>query len=170
MKKMLTPLLALGLLAGCSTVAVNSETARDANLANFKTFGWYAAPGAQGKPESLADQDIRSSIEKNLAAKGITHAAEGNPDFFVAFHTKTQQEMNVADYGYGYWGGWGPDVYTYTQGTIVIDFIDPKSNKVFWHGTASGVVDHPENPNAEKIDSAVSKVMERYQTTPVAAQ
>jgi hypothetical protein len=53
-------------------------------------------------------------------------------------------------------------VNEYTQGTLFIDFIDPKTNQVFWRGTASAVVNHPENPNGKKLASAVDKVMKKY--------
>ena len=50
----------------------------------------------------------------------------------------------------------------YTQGTLFIDFIDPKTKQVFWRGTASAVADHPENPDTGKLAKAVDKVMAKY--------
>ena len=155
-------------LAGCAPISVRSQAAPDVNLANYKTFAFFTGP-MPGAPETLVEQDIRNSVERNLAARGMTPAA-GKPDFYVAYHTQLQQKLSATNYGYGYWGGWGPDFYTYTQGTIVLDFIDPRTNKVFWHGTATSVVNHPENPDGQKIDAAVSKLLQHYPTTPVATE
>ncbi|MBS2027205.1 MAG: DUF4136 domain-containing protein [Deltaproteobacteria bacterium] len=147
-------------LAGCAPISVRSQAAPDVNFAGYKTYAFFTAL-APGAPETVVEQDIRGSLERNLATHGMVPAT-GKPDFLVAYHTQLQQKLSATNYGYGYWGGWGPDFYTYTQGTIVLDFIDPKTNKVFWHGTATSVVSHPENPDASKIDAAITKLLERY--------
>jgi hypothetical protein len=84
-----------------------------------------------------------------------------------------QQEVGVSGWGapgWGYigwggygWGGW--DVYTWTQGTLIVDFTDPRTNQVVWRGTASAVVNHPENPSPKKVEKAVNKLMAHYPVT-----
>jgi hypothetical protein len=38
-----------------------------------------------------------------------------------------------------------------------------------WRGTAEGVIEHPQNPNLQKVARAVDKVMAKY-PPPVMAQ
>ncbi|HEY3353945.1 MAG TPA: DUF4136 domain-containing protein [Polyangia bacterium] len=161
MKRNLIGLAAAVLLvvSGCGA-SVNSTMAPNVNLSQYRTFGWYT-PATGAKPQSLADQEIRAALQRSLAAKGIVEATTGKPDFLVAYHTIMQQEA-APDYGYGYYGGWGGDAYTYTQGTLVVDFIDPQQRKVFWRGTASQVVNDPNNVDRKKLDDAVSKLVKQY--------
>jgi hypothetical protein len=50
-------------------------------------------------------------------------------------------------------------VTSYTTGTIIVDFLDPRTHTVIWRGSASSTVDHPDNPDPDKIVHAVDKMM-----------
>lgn len=161
--------IALFATAGCSGITANSNTAPGANLGNYRTYGWYQPPS--GEMQSVAEQEVRSALERELAQKGLVPATTEPPDFLVAYHATKQQKVSVTPsygpYGYGYWGyRWGsfPDVSTYTEGTLIVDFIDPKTNQVFWRGSAQGVVEHPNNPDLHRIDTAVAKLVKQYPT------
>ena len=164
--------VALLLAAGaCSGITANSKLAPGTNLAQYHTYAWHN--GVSGQAEGIGEQEVRSQLQAQLAEKGMTLATSTPPDFLVAYHGKKEQKVDVYPGGYGYWGyGWGgfPDVETYTQGTLIVDFIDPKTNKVFWRGTASGVLDNPDNPNMGKIDTAVAKLVQQYPTQMAATQ
>jgi hypothetical protein len=145
---------------GCGAT-VHTSMSPTANIGQYKTFGFYSSPYKQGRPETLADQDIRAAIAQNLQAKGLAEAT-GIPDFFVAYHVVEQQKLEANDIGYGFWGFGGVDLTTYTQGTLVVDFIDPRTRKVFWRGTASQIVNDPNNVNQAQLDAAVAKLVSRY--------
>jgi hypothetical protein len=159
--------VAAGFASGC--VTVKATTAPQANLSHYRTFSWFQPQtppkaGTISFEQTPAGQIIRDQISRDLAGKGITETTD-NPDFLVAYHSKLQQKLDVSDWGYpGFWWGGpgGVSVNEYTQGTLFIDFIDPKTNQVFWRGTASAVVDHPDTPNEKKLASAVGKVMKKY--------
>ncbi len=147
--------------AGCGAT-IRSSTASNADLAKYRTYSFYTSPKAN-QPETIADQAINSSLKDSLAAKGLTEAAPGQtPDFLVAHHVKEQQQLDVDNFGYGFYGWPGGEVTQYTQGTLIVDFIDPQTKQVFWRGTASGVVNHPNSPNTQKIAKVVGEVVNRY--------
>ncbi len=159
----LAPLVAI-LGAGCGA-SVHSTVAPNANLGQYKTYGFQTPRYRAGTSESPAEQALRTSLRNDLAQKGLTEAPAGQqPDFLVAYHVKEQQKLDVEDLGYGFGWGWGGPVEatTYTQGTIIVDFIDPRTNQAFWRGTASQVVDHPESPDLGKLDKAVAKLVNQY--------
>ncbi len=153
--------------AGC--VTVHSKTSENVDLARYRTFAWYASPTATERQRAFerspAGDVVRARIAHDLAEKGI-HETTATPDFLVAYHTQLEQKVDVDDWGYPslFWGAPpGPVTYDeYTQGNLVVDFIDPKSGRVFWRGTASAVIDRPDRPNLYKLASAVDKVMKRY--------
>jgi hypothetical protein len=161
MKSTKMMLLALTMAAGCGAT-VHSSTMPNANLDQYKTFSFYSSPYKRGQPESIADQQIRAALRQDLAAKGLAEATNAPPDFLVAYHVVEQQKLEANDVGYGLWGFGGVDLTTYTQGTVVVDFVDPRTNKVFWRGTASEIVNDPNNVNTAKLDKAIAKLIDRY--------
>ncbi len=156
-------IVAIALCAGCGAT-VNTSLSPNANVGQYRTFSFYHSPGSQGQPESLADQEIRRAINDNLAAKGIVEMNAATADFKVAYHVVMQRHVAMNDAGFGYgMGDFGPvDFTTYTEGTLVVDFIDPHTNKVFWRGTATQLVNDPNRVNTERLDKAVSKLISRY--------
>ena len=68
------------------------------------------------------------------------------PDFRVAVHFGSREKVQVTDWGYGYapsrryYGGGGVDVYTYTEGTLILDVVDATSEQLLWRGSATGAV------------------------------
>lgn len=180
--------LAAVLAVGCSTIQVRSTPAPNANLAQLRTFAFMTPMQPNSRAASLqqspAGQQIRGEIAQDLVDKGYTPAGPGaQPDFLVAYRTHLQQRTDVENWGYpgpwgwglGWgWGGWawnGPDVTVsqYTEGTLVVDFVDPSSHRVLWRGTATSVVDHPQNPSLRKVAKAVDKIIDRYPPSAVAA-
>ena len=184
----LTYVLAALVAAGCSTVQVRSTPAPNANLAALHTFAFMTPvqpdSAAARLDQSPEGQQIRARVAQNLVDKGYAPApANAQPDFLVAYRTFLQQKTDVQSWGYpGPWGwgwGWGwsgwawggPDVSVrqYTEGTLVVDFVDPASHRVLWRGTATGVVEHPQNPNLHKVAKAVDKLMHHYPPSALAA-
>ena len=154
------PLVATIFACGCGAT-VHSSLSPNTNVSRYRTYAFYNSPYKQGKPETLADQQIRAALAQNLNAKGLTEAPAA-PDFEVSYHVVLQERMSPSAVGYGYWG-YGPmDMSTYTQGTLVVDFVDPRTNKVFWRGTASQIVNDPMHVDMEKLDKAVAKLVDQY--------
>ena len=85
-----------------------------------------------------------------------------------------QSRVEVTNYGYAYggayvYGPWGPtavaapiaEVNQYTDGTLILDFVDAQSKKLFWRGTATDTLTTPEQvPNV--VDGAVRRLLEQY--------
>jgi hypothetical protein len=174
--------------AGCSSVQVRSTPAPGANLAPLHTFAFMTpmrpdSPAARLQ-QTPAGQQIRTQIARDLIDKGYTPAPEGvQPDFVVAYRVNLRprtevQSMSYPGPGWGWgwgwgWHGWswaGSDVTVreYTEGTLIVDFIDPTSHNVLWRGTATGVVDHPANPNLDKVARAVNKLIDRVPSSQLA--
>jgi len=161
-------LVALVALSGC--VTTRATTSPNANLSQYRTFGWYQPPNPTQNQiafeQGPSAQTIKNELARNFAQKGLTEVST-NPELLVSYHVKTQQKYDVTDWGYpgGWWYGWGypggVSVNEYTQGTIFVDLIDPKTNQIVWRGTASAVVNHPENPNQEKIAKSIDKLMKK---------
>jgi hypothetical protein len=154
------------LATGCGAT-VHSSVAPNTNLGQYKTYAFYRPPSTQGQAETIADQTITSALRAQLSAKGFTEATQGSPDFLVAHHVRLQQELQS---GYGVGAGYYGGAYTYTVGTLIVDFVDPQTQKVFWRGTASDVVNNPSMPDPHRIESAVARLVNQYPVNLAAAQ
>ena len=147
-------------LAGCGAT-IRSSLAPTANLGEYRTYSFTT------RPVTPTDQTIHSALRRDLAAKGLFEAPPGQPpDFFVDYHVTQVEKWVAHPVGYGYYGYAGTQVNQYIQGTLTISFVDPHTRNVFWRGTATDVVRHPESPDLRKVDKSVGRVIQRY---PVAA-
>jgi len=82
-------------------------------------------------------------------------------------HITTKKRIDVSESGYTYgargryWGGRvGPrtvDIYEYEEGTLVLDFVEARSNEMIWRGTASDQVEYYRHANPDKRDQRINK-------------
>ena len=110
--------------------------------------------------------DCEMTIIKKLQDGGMKRDKE-NPDVLVTYHTDTDQamRMNVTLYQYHYSAGWwwsplwgsGMDVSSFSQGTLVVDIWNPKTEEIVWRGAVVGVV--PENPSPAKAQKTIEKAL-----------
>jgi hypothetical protein len=169
------PLLA-ALLAGCATMNAGSRIERGAEFTSYHTWEWAAAeerptgdPRLDNNP--MFEVHLRSAIERQLAGKGYVRTPlAGPPDLRARYHANFSRTVDVS----GGTTGAGscsrdcePEAYAYEQGTLVVDLVDARTNKVVWSGWSrdnmEGVVDNQDRLDQE-IDRAVAAMFERVPT------
>ena len=155
-------------VAGCAPMRVSSHVDRDRDFTRYRTFDWGPADALPaGDPRLERDaffQDhIQGAIERNMAAKGFQRAeATATPDVRVHFHAVIDRriDVNLLDYQSGYCSrnDCQTDVSEYEEGTLVVDMIDVRTNRLVWRGWArdsvEGVLTN-EDRLARKIEDAV---------------
>jgi hypothetical protein len=112
---------------------------------------------------SLFAKRLKRSVNRQLEAKGFTLDTE-DPDFVIVYHTGVQDKVNITNWGYTYgpyWGPWGEsiDVHQYTEGTLVLDFIDVDTNLLVWRGTAQKALTG--NPKPERVEREIDEVVDK---------
>ena len=175
--------LALGLLlaAGCAGQQVTTDYSPATSFSQYKTFALVAPPDTAA--EQLLDQRVRSAVQAQLDAKGLSLADRENADLYVGYGVvdKTHTKIYTYDNGWGWGGGrwgWGfhrfgvawpmyvqRGIETYTDGTVIVNLIDAKTKQVVWEGEADDALSLPvANPvSATKdIDAAVGKLFAKY--------
>lgn len=154
------------IFVSCSSITVNQDYNTEFDFSTWKTFGFIPIPESAGIDQINATR-LGDAVKKQLEAKG--YELKEPADFGVAFQFGKQQVTDVQSYGYGYgWGGYygagGVDVTQYEQGTLIIDFVDMKENKLEWRGTGQGALQ--DNPSVEdrkaNIDTAVAQIMAQF--------
>jgi Domain of unknown function (DUF4136) len=152
-------LLVLAALAGCASMRIHSEVAPNTDLGRYRTFAWL--PNHNGGPASIVDQRVRDALARQLAREGLREAPADAADFLVGYHVLQEHKVAVADWGNGIYG-WSPEVVAYSDGTLVVDFIDPHTNRIVWRGSATGAVDRTGTVDARRLDRAASALARRY--------
>jgi hypothetical protein len=158
------PVLLLFILASCASVHVNSDYDKRVEFSQFKTYAFLKSGIDKVEISDLDKKRILRSIDETMAAKGFTKS--DNPDLLINFFTKSTEEINVNQFGYGF--GWGPfwgghtTAYTNTEGTLYIDLIDAKKKEMVWQGQGNGYLTDDTEKKDEVIKDFVSKILAQY--------
>ena len=169
---------AMLILCGCASVSVTTDHDPSAPFASYRTYA--LEPPAKVPPLSpSADSALRTTLRDELAVRGIHEVAlTEKPDLAVVPHVSLQQRYSVQQYmqwGYapgvwpywgGFYGGWvGMPVTTinsYTEGTLVLDFVDTSKQSLVFRGTGRATVSSDNERNAARIREAVTKIVARF--------
>jgi hypothetical protein len=161
--------------AGCASnpVDVNTQLAPQAAFATYRTFQ-LMTPHSSGNPaeqndpmldNSITNQAMRSEIRQRLESLGYRPGGR-DADIGVAVYAASRQALDVTnvDYGYPYrpWW-WGPRerVRPITQGTVVIDVIDRRTNRLVWRGSGRGEISDNPDEYAKELRTAVDEVLKK---------
>ena len=168
--------LALSTWFGCATVDVQRDYDPEYSFSELKTYAWIEQTsgfqGPSGVGNQLIDQRIHAAVDRALGAKGYQKSTT-DPDFLVAYHAAAEEKLDVITtydyYGYGYgWRGAVPrtDIREYTQGTLIVDIVDPGQKQLVWRGIGTGVVRGGEPDEvSRRIDEAVQQVLADFPPT-----
>lgn len=164
---------ALAAASCATTMTVSSHVERGLDFSSYRTFDWGPAD-ALPTGDARLDQNpffkdrVQGAVEKQLAARGIELATSGAPDLLVHYHANITQRIDVnrVDRTSGYCSGGDCPGFAidYEAGTLVIDIIDARSNRLIWRGWAqNSVEDMLDDPDtmARTINEAVTRMLER---------
>jgi len=165
-------MIAALLLASCAPIGVDSYVGRDLDLRRYHTYAW-APPDAFSTGDPRLDNNtffierVQQAVDGQLRQKGFEKVSAGQPDVVVHYHARVEQRLDSSVLRPGepdcQTGDCGPVVYD--AGTLLIDFVDPRSNQLIWRGWAErglqGVVDNQTLMDAA-VDDAVRRIMERF--------
>jgi uncharacterized membrane protein len=145
-------------------MSVKSDYESSYDFGQLHTFA-FKSDRASNDPlntNTLEAGRIQTALAAQLEASGYSPAPQ-NPDFIVAFYSRIKQKTQVESSGFGGFGGgfgygrgfgwgygmpgrwrygFGPDIWTtnYTQGCVMADIIDPKTNALVWRGVVKDTV------------------------------
>jgi len=166
-------MVAIG-VAGCATMSVSSHVERGLDVSKYHTFDWGPAD-ALPTGDARLDKDpffkdhVQGAVEKEMAAKGLEWSTSGAPDLRIHYHANISERIDVdrLDEQRGYCAGEGcaPPTVRYEAGTLVIDVIDAKTNRLIWRAWAQDAVkDMLENQDvmARQIAEAVTRMFARF--------
>jgi len=145
---------------------VKTNSMPGVDFSKFHTYKWVPIEGAS-HPNQIVDQEIKQSVDSQLASKGLTKTDGDKADLFVGYQVAVDQEKQWNAYGMG--GRWAGGMGTATQSTInvgslVLDMYDPSTKQLVWTGTASKTLDpsSKQSKNEERLNKAMAKLLKNF--------
>jgi hypothetical protein len=155
-------------------MTVSSHVEHGLDLSRYRTFDWGPADALPtGDPRLEKNpyfkDHVQGAVEKGLLARGFhLTAVDATADLLVHYHANISKRINVnhVDGASGYCSQavCPPEVVEYEAGTLVLDIVDARRNRLIWRGWAqNSVEDMLNDPErmAKTIDAAVARMLLR---------
>lgn len=179
------------LLGACaSTLTPVVDYKQDYDFSGISKIGFYKHSGevTGDDPMTLSDfqkDRIDKALAQELQNRGLTMVADpADADLLISWHLGTQHKTDVRTYqtpsygaGYGYYGGYNRysmyscwsctntdvRVSNYTEGTFIIDMIDPTLKKSVWRSvTQSKLKGKRDEDEPGEINEAAALVLDGF--------
>lgn len=128
---------------------------RKVDFSAYQSFAWIEGTAAVD-PE--VNQLISETIENELSVRGI-FPDEDEPDLQVVFYASAREEFQVEG---GYRRDWTDScavtVDSHLAGTLVVDLVDAKENRVVWRAIATATVSGNPKKARSRIPSIIQKM------------
>jgi len=187
---MKTYLYLLILVLGLSSCAIQvySDYDKGAVFTNYKTFAWINRPDSIDDiyyNNQLVDGNIKRYVSQELIQRGYKPDTM-NPDILLEYNAVIRHGVQnlttpvyanpypyygYAPFGYPYYGygyyanpvvvGYNTQQVPYTEGTLVIEVIDRKTNQLVWKGWSVGTLNNEEDLE-QQLPKDIRKIFTKY--------
>jgi uncharacterized protein DUF4136 len=177
----------------CAEVRVKTDYDDGVDFAPLRTYAWIDPPlreetREEGGPgadpfthNTLIDKRVRDEVDGWLIAHGYRAAAAGeSPDFLLRYELVSRDVERDSPvfvtggfgrYGYGYGSGVGYGYSrstTYQEGTLILDVIDPDSERIAWRGWGTSQARELQI-EPERLRKTVAAILQRFPPKPKGA-
>lgn len=159
-------ILALGIYSCSGPLKVYTTHEKETDFKSYKTFDFYEVREEHLKMKEVNRRRLAMAIELELGMKGIKRSIN-DPDLLVNLYSLINRTENMSygsnAGGVGYYGAASPygtsigisvsnpgsHSQYYTKGTVTIDLVDRKQNKLVLEGVAK--VDASDGDDADRM-------------------
>ncbi len=187
MRQLVAATAAVFLMGGLFAQTLSRDYDHSVDFSSLKKFGWIqrdALPIVRADPslhdpaaDAALNRLVLDSLKSHLEKKGFI-LDEESPDFLVGYIGVSKYSLQTAeisvgaqggpDPGYQSYGHWRPfyktgsDSNLTKEGTLMIDFVDPDTNKLMWRGTARDTVSSNKKKGNKKVTNAIKKLISKF--------
>jgi hypothetical protein len=178
-KKVAGLILALIMLSGCITVQTACDFDKGVDFSLLKTYKLHEQALESLNLNDLDKPRLINAVKNEIENIGFSQS--DNPDVLIAIRvleknaTKTDAGYVGGGYVYDYttleyrWttSQWNNNAATrnVTESIIVIDFVNPKTSKLIWHGRFAGFNFDDFKLREKRIQAAVKQIVAQYPPT-----
>lgn len=155
-------------VSACATMNVSSHVERDADFSKFRTWEWGKRdelPKTDPRLDSPTFQDyLQGAVERQFAQRRLTRVDPGKtPDLLVHYHANVSSRINANSSHQAYGACYDPHctvrVMEQEVGTILVDVLDARTNRLVWRGWVQTNVDGVLK-NERRLDRRIGKAVE----------
>jgi hypothetical protein len=172
-------LMSLGGMSCARTYDVHTMAAPKATLTEFHTFHVLPTPRRRDgqRPSGAYDPMVSNSITNRALRASVADAFEKRgyvdvewmPDFVVAVYASAHEKLDLSQWQFGYygrphwWDAMPPHaIAQYTEGTVVVDVIDPETLDLLWRGSATAALGDDPEQNTKELQKAAVAIIEKF--------
>ena len=168
-RSILTLIVAL-LASGCGQIQVHTAYDNTIAFKNYKTFAMMLpnkAVQVPGNVDPFKMLRVRQMAYGQLIASGFKAVEKTKADFVVAVNAMTETKAEVYGSSGPYRSSFGTGVDYYTEGTLVVEFINLKDKTVTWRGEAKSRI--TKSTTDEKAAEVLAAIFAQFPPPAVAA-
>jgi hypothetical protein len=163
--------LSVVLATACVPMRVRSYAGPDADVGVYRTYQWAGGDlGSTGDPRLDSNrffiERVQQTADAQMRLRGYEKTATGTPDLVLHLHARVKQRLDASelDRVNGRCERDDRRAYIFDEGTLLIDFVDARTDALVWRGWAErsldGVVDDQAWMN-QVVDKAVVAIFGR---------
>jgi hypothetical protein len=167
-------------MAAAQDVRYNYD--KTADFTKYRTYKWVEIKTSD--KDEMIDNQIRTTIDAELAKKGLTKTDSDSADLYVGYQTAitTEKQVNTFSTGWGYGGGWGgygryggmgtttgsATTSTLYIGALQLDFYEVPSKKTVFRAVGTKTIDTKAKPEKRQknLAKAIQKMLKEYPPKP----
>jgi len=156
---------------GCAPIGVNSYLQRGVDFQQYRTYAWGPADApSTGDPRldnnRFFSDRVEQAVDQQLASRGFEKQESGTADVLIHMHARLDQRIqaDAIDREYARCDVSDCRPFVYEAGTLLLDFVDTRTNQLAWRGWAEGGFDGAiDNQDwmDQRIDDTVAKILAR---------
>lgn len=171
MKNIIFTVVAILFLSACSSLRVNVDYDTEFDFTAQKSFS-VVHHNKEGE-DTLFNDRLIEALVADLSEKSYNKVEQKSADLIFVFHTDVENKVDIdTDYtmvgyrSYIYGGHMMATTrtYQYQEGTLIIDALNPKDNKIVWRGIATDVLKTHKNPaeRVKYINNVIKETMKDF--------
>lgn len=166
------------LSGGCATsYDVHTMGAPSVALTEFRTFHLLPTPRRRDGnvpngddpmvSNSITNRALRTSVQSAFENRGYVDV-EWRPDFVVAVYASARTKLDLTQWQFNYsrWPRWSvgmpPYATEYTEGTVIVDVINPETLDLLWRGSATATLGDKPDENTKELQRAALAIVEKF--------
>lgn len=177
-KKYFIVLFVLFMAVACSHgPKIHTNFDETIDFKQYKKFAFFKQLDTDHRYQTLVSQHLKKATTDEMQKRGYV-LDQANPELLINFNTNVENKQSVqqvpSTMGMGYYGYRGRYYYNawpsyethidnYQEGTVNIDLVDKKQNKMIWEGVAVGRLNKEIRQNTLPVlEKVVSEIFAKF--------
>jgi hypothetical protein len=171
MKRMIL-LTVVAFINGCSNeLVVRTDFDKSVSIQRLTEYSWLGQHDIESRNNpmyynELNDKRIKTRVDTHLKEKGYV-LSTSEPKMLLHYHFAVEERSTLRpeEVGYTYnryWHEQRIDLVRFSEGTLIIDFMDATNCNLIWRGWATSVLDDSRMMDEDLLNRAVDDILERF--------